>query len=290
MNALSRSIELEPRNEHFHFEAVGRRDWHGGDPVITIFFNALSVTFPEGEKFFMDSVKAYRDQIDDPVLRQQIKGFLMQEAMHTREHVRYNKELDEQGFSATELHLDVRKILGWARGVLGPFRQLSATCALEHFTAMLADQLMSDPAYLGSADDIYRKVWLWHSVEEAEHKGVAFDTLQAVATTNSYFLRCRSMIAVTILFNYFLLRHTYIMMKDVGLSRSPTAWGRLGWFLLGKPGLFRRMFLPWLAYFKPGFHPWEHDNRRKLAETEETLLGRPSAYTSALNGHETATA
>lgn len=95
---------------------------------------------------------------------------------------------------------------------------------------------------------------------------------------------------MTVLFNYFLLRHTYIMMKDVGLARSSAAWGRLGWLLLGKPGLFRRMFLPWLAYFKPGLHPWEHDNRRKIAETEEALLDRPSAHASALHGHETPTA
>ncbi|MEO1041041.1 MAG: metal-dependent hydrolase [Pseudomonadota bacterium] len=286
MNALSRSIELEPRNEHFHFEAAGRRDWHSGDPVKTIFFNALSVTFPEGEKFFMDSVKAYRDQIEDPVLRDQIKGFLMQEAMHTREHVGYNKELDAQGFSATKLHLESRKLIQWTRRVFGPFRQLSVTCALEHFTAMLADQLMSDPAYLDGADEVYRKVWLWHSVEEAEHKGVAFDTLRAVATKNSYFLRCRSMIAVTLLFNYIIFRFAYVMLKDVGLSRSPKAWGNLAWFLLGKPGLYRRIFLPWLAYFKPGFHPWEHDNRRKLAETEEALLGRPSVYASALEAQK----
>lgn len=281
MNLLSRSIELEPRNEHFHFETVDRRDWHGGDPVKTIFFNALSVTFPEGEKFFMESVKAYRDKIEDPVLRQQIKGFVTQEAMHTREHVRYNKELDAQGYSATDLHLEVRGVLAWTRRVLGPYRRLNATCALEHFTAMLADQLMSDPAYLEGADEVYRKVWLWHSVEEAEHKGVAFDTLKAAATKNTYFIRCRTMIAVSILFNYFLLRHISVMMKDVGLSRSPKAWGQLAWFLLGKPGLFRRIFLPWLAYFKPGFHPWEHDNRRQLAETEKAVLGAPPVSANA---------
>ena len=140
MNALSRSIELEPRNEHFHFETAERRDWHSGDPAKTIFFNALSVTFPEGEKFFMDSVKAYRDQIEDPVLRDQIKGFLIQEAMHTREHVGYNKELDAQGFSATKLHLESRKIINWTRRVFGPFRQLSVTCALHGHVGRPVDE------------------------------------------------------------------------------------------------------------------------------------------------------
>lgn len=281
MNSISRSIKLEPRNEHFHFETSDQRDWHGGDPVKSIFFNGLSVTFPEGEQFFMESVRAFRHEIDDPVLQDQIKGFLKQEAIHTREHVRYNKELDAQGFRATELHLSIRKLLGWTRRVFGPYRQLSVTCALEHFTAMIADQLMKDPSYLEGAEDAYKNVWLWHAIEEAEHKGVAYDTLLAVSKKNAYFLRCRSMIAVTIFFNYLVLRHSYVMLKDVGLSRSPKAWSRLAWFLLGKPGLFRRIFLPWLAYFRPGFHPWEHDNRRKLAETEEALLSRPSVYAAA---------
>ena len=283
MNALSRSIDLEPRNEHFHFETNGRRDWHGGDPAVSIFWNALSITFPEGEKLFMDSVKAYRDQIDDPVLLKQIKGFLAQEAMHTREHVQYNKQLDVQGFRATKLHLKTRKMAQLTRKFLGPKRQLMLTCALEHFTAILADQLLSDPAYMESADEAHRNAWLWHAIEEAEHKGVAFDTLQAISPKNHYFARCRTMLMVTVLFNYMIIRNIMVMMKDAGILYSPKSWGRLGSYLLGKPGLLRRIFLPWLDYFKPGFHPWEHDNRSDLAKVEEKLLGS-SVYSEVASG------
>ncbi len=289
MNEISRSIELEARNEHFHFEASGRRDWLGGNPATTAMMNALSVTFPEGEKFFMDSVKHYRDQIDDPTLRKQIKGFLMQEAMHTREHVRYNEQLDEQGYSATKQHLFTRKMMGLARRHLSPKQQLAATCALEHFTAILADQLLRHPEYLADAEDAYSKVWRWHAIEEAEHKGVAFDTYQTITKGGGYFMRVRVMLFVSLMFNFMLWRLTANLMKDVGVSRSPKAWASLAWFVLGKPGLFRRMFLPWAAYFRPGFHPWEHDNRKELARTEEELLGS-SIYSEGASGPQPAAA
>ena len=289
MNELSRSIEIKPRNEHFHFETSQRRDWLGGDPARTAVLNALSVTFPEGEKFFMDSVKHYRDQIDDPVLQKQIKGFLVQEAMHTREHVRYNEELDKQGYRATEQHLHVRKMINMTRRFLSPLQQLAVTCALEHFTAILADQLLKHPEYMENAEEAYSKVWRWHAIEEAEHKGVAFDTFQAVTKNGGYFMRVRTLLIATLMMNFMLFRYTSNMMKDVGVSRSPKAWASLAWFLVGKPGLFRRIFLPWAAYFRPGFHPWEHDNRRALAQTEENLLGH-SNYSEGASAPQAAAA
>ncbi|MGI9361693.1 MAG: metal-dependent hydrolase [Parasphingorhabdus sp.] len=277
MNAISKSMVLEPRNEHFHFKTA-ERDWHGGDPVKTIIFNAFSIMFPEGEKFFIDSVRNVRDQIDDPVLKKQIKGFIGQEAVHTREHIEYNKQLDLQGYSATKLDAGIRKRMAWVRRNLNKNRQLAATCALEHFTAMMSDLMMSDPSFLEGADSNYQKVWLWHAMEEAEHKGVAFDTLKAVTKNKDYFLRCRSMLISTVLFNYFILNHIAVMLKDRGLSRSPKIWWQVVKFLFGKPGLYRRMALPWFSYFKPSFHPWDHDNRSKVAKTEQHVLGDGQAY------------
>jgi len=279
MNEISRSIKIEPRDQHFHFEAT-RVDWHGGSLVRSIIYNALSVMFPVGEKFFMDSVKHYRKDIDDPILLEQIKGFLVQEAMHTREHVRYNTQLDEQGFSATECHNWLKKVNDKYSPRASSFGRLVLTAAQEHITAMLADQLTSNPQYLDGADEQYRKVWLWHSIEEAEHKGVAFDTMFSVAKTNSYARRTITMLVGVILFNLLFFKFFSTMMKDKGLHRSPKAWGEAAWYLFGKPGFFRRMFLPTLAYFRPGFHPWSHDNRQKAADTEKAVLGDSTVYAS----------
>lgn len=278
MNQISQSIVIQPRNEHFHFKA-SELDWHGGDPVKSIIFNALSVLFPEGERLFMDSVRNVRHKIHDPVLENQIKGFLTQEATHTREHIEYNKQLDAQGYRASELTARQKKRLDWVRKHLGKHRQLAITCAIEHLTAMMADLLMSDPTFLEGADPDFQKVWLWHALEEAEHKGVAFDTFVAATNGNSYFLRCQVMIIASLTFNYFVLLHIGTMLKDRNLSRSPKIWWQVAKFLLGKPGFYRRMVLPWLSYFKPGFHPWDHDNRGKLEKIENYVLGDAKAYT-----------
>lgn len=280
MNAISRSIELEPRNEHFHFETTDDLDWHSNSAAKSIIFNALSIMFPSGEKFFMDSVKNVRDEIDDEVLLKQIKGFVAQEAIHTREHICYNKQLDAQGYRASELHSKLTNRLNWLRNHTGPYRQLAVTCALEHFTAMFADLLLKDEQFLSGASLEYRKVWMWHALEEAEHKGVAYDVLQVVTKGNGYLLRVRTMMITTIVFNLFIYRHIVAMLKDRGLSRSPKAWMQVFSFLFGKPGFFRRIFPSWIAYFKPGYHPWNHDNRKKIYEVEMKLLGRSSVFSS----------
>ena len=44
--------------------------------------NALSTTFPDGERFFIDSVRNFQDQIKDPKLQKDIRAFIGQEANH----------------------------------------------------------------------------------------------------------------------------------------------------------------------------------------------------------------
>ncbi|MEE2870893.1 MAG: metal-dependent hydrolase, partial [Pseudomonadota bacterium] len=49
-------------------------------------------------------------------------------------------------------------------------------------------------------------------------------------------------------------------------------WRAVAKHTWGKKGIFRNITLPWLDWFKPGFHPWDHDNRQHL-ENFEALLG-----------------
>ena len=92
------------------------RVWFAGDPQVTHVLNALSVAFPEGEKFFMDSVAHYRKRLTDPALRQEVARFLGQEAAHTREHVAFNAWLESQGLRVDHLERDVvKRLLGRAR-------------------------------------------------------------------------------------------------------------------------------------------------------------------------------
>ena len=249
------------------------RWWHGGDPVPTAFFNALSCTFPAGEKFFMDSVRAWRRSVDG-ALRAQIAGFVAQEAVHSREHAAFNALAADSGYDVARLEARTKRVLDFAR-TRSKDQQLAATCALEHFTAILAHELLAtDGRDMAAAPEDAARLWGWHAVEEIEHKGVAFDTLLAAtahwSSVRRYFLRIRAMLIATMILTTTMIAN----MRDLYLAdgiAGPRIWGRTIAYLFGRPGILRRVLPAYLTYFRPGFHPWQHDDRALLASAQARL-------------------
>jgi uncharacterized protein len=255
-------LTITPRDRRFGRDAVQRRWWMNGDPIATAFYNALSVTFPRGEAMFIDAVKAHRDGVP-PRLAQEIRAFTMQEVMHSREHVAFNRKVEEAGYDLTELNADVDHILDLiARRP--PMVNLLATIALEHYTAILAADFLRNPELLKGADKEWGDLWRWHAIEEIEHKGVAYDTFFHATKHWSRWRRWRAktimMLLVTSRFWPKRVKGMKALLRQDGL----TGWkitARIWWYLLGKPGVLRKLIPAWLSYFKPGFHPWEHDDR-----------------------------
>ncbi len=165
------------RQVDFGFESASvPRDWFCDDAFLSTFLDALSLLFPEGERFFVDSVKQHRDQIPTGELRGRVAGFIGQEAMHGKEHRGFNDLLLSQGFSAAPLvEARLRWLLRLVRRGLAPRSQLAVTCALEHFTAILAERLLRDERMRQDMHPSARPLWVWHALEESEHKAVAFD-------------------------------------------------------------------------------------------------------------------
>src|SRR5438445_13182467 len=120
---------IQPRNINFGLPDDLPRHWHSGDPYITGFFNGLSLMFPEGERFFVDSVRHFQDRITDPKLREEVRGFCGQEGIHGREHRRYNELLAAQGYPVAALERLVDFGLSLDRK-LSPTWQLALTFAL----------------------------------------------------------------------------------------------------------------------------------------------------------------
>ena len=89
---------IKPRQPEFALPSPWLRHWHGGDAFKSHFFDAMSLLFPDGERFFIDAVRAYRDQVTDPQQQAQIRGFIGQEAHHSREHQHYSEALRESGY------------------------------------------------------------------------------------------------------------------------------------------------------------------------------------------------
>jgi uncharacterized protein len=249
------------------------RHWLGGRKSVTAFFNNLSVFFPPGERFFISSIKAYREQITEPMLAAQARAFYAQEGIHSREHVRYNAMLREQGFPVAAMEARVESLLKVVTKLTPQRMRLGVTCALEHFTALMAELLLRDPRLLEGADPAMKALWKWHAAEENEHKCVAFDVFQAVGGT--YRERCVTMVGATIIFWSKVAEHQVRMMAADNILWSPSEWLLLLKYLFVSPGGLQRLFPLYFAYFRPGFHPSQHDSTELLEAWKRELQQSP---------------
>ena len=270
-------LTITPRDIAFGREESRPRWWLGGDPVGTAFFNAFSATFPLGERFFIDSVRHYRDRADGE-LKAQIAAFITQEAIHTREHVAFNRQVTEHGYDVAKMEQRTRERIDFIQQ-RHPVAQLATTVALEHFTAILAHALLADPRLLAGAPEEARRLWSWHAIEEIEHKAVAFDTFARVTERMSGFhrwtVRSRIMLLSTYYVSQTLIRNMRDIFRQDGMDTARTWRRAFAWFWL-KPGILRRVLPAYLAYYLPGFHPWKHDDRPLLARAEAALAGSPA--------------
>jgi uncharacterized protein len=264
-------LTITPRDRRFDRGALEPRLWHGGSVEATAIYNALSTTFPAGEAFFVESVRAFREGAP-PALSADIKAFTTQEAVHSREHDAFNRRAIGAGYDLTKLEAQVEKRLAITRGK-PPIVSLAATMALEHFTAILAHQLLRDPRHLDCADADAAALWRWHAVEEIEHKGVAFDTwLHATRNWSRWKrwkVKAQVMLYVTRNFVVDRTAGSLELMRQDGVT-GLAAWRKLLWYLWVRPGMFRKIAGAWLKFFLPGFHPWNEDDRALIASYETT--------------------
>jgi predicted metal-dependent hydrolase len=266
----------EVRNLRFDLGQRIPRHWHGGRRSVTTFFDNLSVFFPAGERFFISTVHAQEKNVEDIALRDAMRAFCGQEGVHSREHVRYNEMLQAQGYPVSRMERKVKRILKGTARRLSPRAQLSVTCALEHFTALLGQLVLADPALLDGADETMAKLWRWHSAEENEHKAVAFDVYKAVGGT--YPERVRIMLAVTLIFWAKVADHQARMMKVDGTLFSPREWADLLKFLFVEPGGMGRVFRLYFEYFRRDFHPNDIDSSPLVEAWERAFSPRVAAY------------
>ena len=269
-------LSITPRDRKFERGALNPRLWHGGRVEATAIYNALSATFPVGEAFFVESVRAFRDGAP-PKLAEEIKGFTTQEAIHSREHAAFNRRAADAGYDLQKLDDQVEFRLAITRSK-APIVSLAATMALEHFTAILAHQLLADPSHLDGADADAAELWRWHACEEIEHKGVAYDTWLWATRDWPRFKRwkvkAKVMLYVTRNFLVDRTQGALELMRQDGVT-GVRAWRMLLSYLWLRPGMFRKIGGAWFKFFLPGFHPWNEDDRHLLAAYEAAAAGAP---------------
>lgn len=269
-------LSITPRDRRFERGRLYNRLWHGGSAEATAVYNALSTTFPKGEAFFVESVRKFRDGAP-PKLAEEIKGFTTQEAIHSREHDAFNRRAADAGYDLSRLEARVEGRLAITRD-RPPIVNVAATMALEHFTAIIAHELLANPTHLEGADSDTADLWRWHACEEIEHKGVAYDTwLYATAhwtRWKRWKVKAKVMLYVTRNFLVDRTQGAVDLMRQDGVT-GLDAWARLLWYLWAKPGMFRKIAGAWLKFFLPGFHPWNEDDRHLLRTYDSSAKARP---------------
>ncbi|MDY7025218.1 MAG: metal-dependent hydrolase [Pseudomonadota bacterium] len=273
------------RDMKFKVDPSKVMNWVGDDPFTNYLLNVGSMSFPKGERFFIDTMRAHSEFVaDDPKLKKDMSAFIGQEAMHGREHDIYNEAHEIQNPKAAAFqHKTTDLMINTIKRFPRRYWLLSSA-ALEHLTAIFGG------AYLEMHDTItpddrcdpdYKAMWMWHALEETEHKAVVFDVYQKAygddSKLSNYLLRCFFLITSTILYMGSLFSSLFYLIYTRGELTDRKAWGK---FYLGalKP-IIVRISGDWLDWFKRGFHPWEHDNIIKLKEFEDYLGGVPSPFT-----------
>lgn len=266
----------KPRRMDFEFDPSIPTYWFDNDVFKTLLLTALSSTFPEGERFFMRAVREYQDGITDPVLMQQVRGFIGQEAHHGKEHTDFNAFMNSKGFPVHEEEEFVRKGIKWQENRLSKERRLAKTCALEHFTAMFAELMLEYPEFFAGMDERVLPLWMWHAIEESEHKSVAFDVYQT--QVGDYWVRTSEMAMTTLEFSFFTAFHMYRLsrVREGGLGFRNTLKGLN--FLFGRQGFLRKLGPQYLSYYRRDFHPSQVDStelRQRVMKKLAVMLNKP---------------
>lgn len=244
------------------------RHWCGGDAFRTAFFNALSMSFPVGEQFFIDAVRAGLNALpreEQDRMRAEVQGFIGQEATHRRIHSLFNGHLDAHGLVndwAPRAERNMKRLAG-----SNPRHALAITAANEHFTAIFAEWLLRNPDLLDGCEPRLKAMWLWHSAEESEHKNTAFDVYAALGGDHAW--RIKWFGRITFIFLSDTLRQTVNNLYRDGNLWQWRTWKSAATFLFGQRGLVRQTWHPWRAYKARDFHPSQQASdlsRRWLAD------------------------
>lgn len=263
------------------FADVPRHYAEGGDLILSHVGSALSSVFPDGEDFFVRSVRHYRDRITDPDLKRQVAGFIGQESVHGREHRAFNERLSELGYPTREVEWLTRKGLELRSRFAPPITNLAATAALEHFTATLAELVLTNEQVRNHfGDPAVRDLFVWHALEESEHKAVAFDVFKAVGGSER--VRVWTMRAIRI---GFVLGMTIQIISSLLRDRQaykPRVLWRSWRKFRRSPLVSRELWNQLKDYDRPDFHPDDRDTTELVARWREELFGENGTLNAKL--------
>lgn len=271
-------VEIKPRRMNFPFSNIKDRFFFAGNSLLSVFFGALSSTFPPGEAEFIASVRQYRDRITDPLLKEQIRGFIGQEGHHSHQHKLINEALRDLGIDAIKLEKHLERDLQrfTKRKYATPKFRLAMTVGMEHMTAIMAEFVLKNPQVLAPLEESVKDLLYWHAVEEIEHKAVAFDVYMQMEGDRKYLRRVLKL--ANFMFN---VRIALYMVALLWWARKFPSWSDIKGFrkfMVGDKGLLTNIRQPYRDFFKEDFHPWDHDNRDLIDKWQNELRKDSEAF------------
>lgn len=277
---------VKTRRLDFPFSEKPRGKYFAGDNIVlSHFMAAMSGLFPGGEDYFVRSVRRFADQITDPELKEQVKGFCGQESTHALHHRSLNDTLTADGYLIQRLDADLAKrptpFPAAFEEHLPSIVHLAVTSAMEHFTAVLAERMLGrEQMQTMPMDAEVRNLMNWHALEEIEHKSVCFDVFRAMGGTE--FTRIVSMgfvgpiwlgtAAVVLLVS---------LAYDADARRQPLRVARELVALVRGP-LFKGLLKDAAKYMRPGFHPDDTDDTALVEEWRHRLFDAGGAMAEHL--------
>lgn len=263
------SVGIPPRHLRFRIPEAPRY-FLADNATATTLIAVLSAFFPPGERFFMESVRHFRGQITDPQLKAAIAGFMGQEAIHGREHERLNEMFQEQGINTRIPERAVKMALR-VLGQFSPRQQLACTTFMEHFTALLGEQLLTDKHFQQNAHGEMLQLWLWHALEELEHKAVAYDVYLSIGDNRRERLLALPLVAGVMLPAVFASWGLLLARESKLFDRRDLRKGFA--MMLGRRGLIGRI-LPKMGLFsRADYHPNKKNTGALEQQWREKLFG-----------------
>lgn len=273
------SVGIPPRHMDFSHLATTPRYFYRDNATITTFLAMLSSIFPPGERFFVESVRHFRNQVTDPQLKAEVSGFIGQEAIHGREHERLNEILKERNINTRVPEMAVAAALGLL-AKLPPSTQLACTTFMEHFTALLGEALLTDTDFVGNFDPEMLQLWQWHALEEIEHKNVAYDVYELIG--NSHLERhIASLLVIATVGPAAILGWVYLLAREGKLTDTKDISVGLN-SLFGKRGFVSRIIRRIPLFTAKSFHPNKHDTQQLAEQWREILFGEKGELNHAL--------
>lgn len=265
---------------HLEFNFDGKNfdpNFYRNSEVASAYFHALSIFLTFGEDLVIDTARYHRNFLTDPELKRRVTALIGQEAVHSRLHDEFNDTLVQYRYPLNLYRFLADKVFEYGFKRMPNLMQLSMMAGIEHFTAVLAEFMMkNEDIFYASGDEKQRAMWMWHMLEESEHKDIAYDVFQELS--GSYPVRMAGFVMafVTILILVALGGAFIPPIRKPSRLLSLKYWkdvARGASLIYGtKGGVFGSTLGHIFDYVRPDFHPNDHDTTELLEYYKKVLL------------------